>query len=81
MKKPAVFLCILIALVVVTSITVYLSFYYAAKHREETIGSHISQNHIVTNETILFFAVSINIFLFIIFNKNSFYFIPILSFI
>lgn len=54
MKKPAVFLCILIALVVVTSITVYLSFYYAAKHRDETIGSHISQNHIVTNKTIYF---------------------------
>ena len=54
MKKPAVFLCILIALVVVTSITVYLSFYYAAKHREETIGSHFSPTHIVTNDTIYF---------------------------
>lgn len=54
MKKTFIFLCILIALVVVTSITVYLSFYYAAKHRNESIGSHISQNHIVTNEPIYF---------------------------
>ena len=50
MKKTAVFLFILIALVIVTSLTVYLSFYYAAKHRNESIGSHISQNHIVTNK-------------------------------
>lgn len=54
MKKTFIFLCILIALVVVTSITVYLSFYYAAKHRNESIGSHIFQNHIVTNEPIYF---------------------------
>ena len=48
MKKPAVFLCILIALVVVTSITVYLSFYYAAKQERKRLALIFPQNHIVT---------------------------------
>lgn len=54
MRNTAVCLCILIALLIATSLTIYFSFYYAAKDRNESLGTDISQQHIVTKEQIYF---------------------------
>ena len=54
MRNSAICLCILIALLIATSITIYFSFYYAAKDRNKSLGTYISQQHVVTNDPIYF---------------------------